>query len=308
MKVHWQGVFPAVTTQFQADFRLDTAATLRHLDALLAAGVDGLILLGTLGENCSLEYPEKLELLRAAVAHVRGRVPVLAGVAEYTTALACRFASAAEQTGVDGLMVLPAMVYKADGREAAAHFRAVARASRLPVMCYNNPVAYHVDLTPALFAELADEETLVAIKESSEDVRRITDIINAVGDRYLLFNGVDDLAMEAALLGARGWVAGLVNAFPAETVELWRLAAAGRYGGARALYRWFMPLLHLDTHVKLVQYIKLAQAECLLGSETVRPPRLPLEGAEREAVLGVLRRALACRPSLARRASEAPPR
>jgi 4-hydroxy-tetrahydrodipicolinate synthase len=297
MHVNWQGVFPAATTHFHPDLAVDTASTLRHLDALLGAGVHGLILLGTVGENCSLEYPEKLDLLRAAVAHVRGRVPVLAGVAETTTALACRFASAAEQAGVDGLMVLPAMVYKADAREAVAHFRAVARASRLPVMCYNNPVAYHVDLTPALFAELADEESLVAIKESSENVRRITDLVNAVGDRYVLFNGVDDLALEAALLGARGWVAGLVNAFPPESVELWRLATTGRYEEARALYRWFMPLLHLDTHVKLVQYIKLAEAECGLGPETVRPPRLPLEGPEREAVLGVIRRALASRPS-----------
>src|SRR6516162_621936 len=173
MNVDWKGVFPAATTQFQPDQSLDLPATTAHLGRLLDAGMDGLILLGTVGENCSLEYAEKLEVLRAAVRFVAGRVPVLTGVAETTTALACRFASAAEQAGVDGLMVLPAMVYKADGREAVAHFRAVARASRLPILCYNNPVAYHVDLTPGLFAELADEETLVAIKESSEDVRRI---------------------------------------------------------------------------------------------------------------------------------------
>jgi 4-hydroxy-tetrahydrodipicolinate synthase len=291
MRVDWHGVFPAVTTQFHADLAIDVPATLRHLDALLDAGVDGLILLGTLGENASLEYTEKLDLLRAAAAHVRGRVPVLAGVAECSTALACRFAADAGPAGANGLMVLPALAYKADAREAVAHFRAVAGASSLPIMVYNNPVAYHVDLKPGQLAELAGEQTLVAVKESSDDVRRITDLVNTVGDRYTLFIGVDDLALEAAFLGARGWVAGLVNAFPAETVQLWRLATAGRYEEARALYRWFTPLLHLDAHVKLVQYIKLAQAQCGLGSETVRPPRLPLEGAEREAVLGVIRQA-----------------
>jgi 4-hydroxy-tetrahydrodipicolinate synthase len=296
MHVDWRGVFPAATTQFHDDLHIDQGATLGHLDVLLDAGVDGVILLGSLGENCSLEYGEKLDLLRAAAAHVRGRVPVLAGVAEYTTALACRFAADAARAGADGLMVLPAMVYKADAREAVAHFRAVARASPLPIMVYNNPIAYSVDLTPKQLAELADEETLVSVKESSDDVRRITDLVNLLGDRYVLFNGVDDLALEAALLGAQGWVAGLVNAFPVETVRLWRLAMAGRYEETRALYRWFTPLLHLDAHVKLVQYIKLAQAECGLGSETVRPPRLPLAGPEREEVLVILRRALASRP------------
>jgi 4-hydroxy-tetrahydrodipicolinate synthase len=296
MHVDWHGVFPAVTTQFDDALRVDVPATLRHLDTLVRAGVDGLIVLGTLGENASLEYAEKLDLLRAAATHVRGRIPVLAGVAECSTAHACRFAADAARVGADGLMVLSALAYKADAREAVAHFRAVARASRLPVMLYNNPVAYHVDLTPAQLAELADEETLVAVKESSDDVRRITDLINAVGDRYLLFIGVDDLALEAALLGARGWVAGLANAFPAETVHLWRLATAGHFEEARALYRWLTPLLHLDAQVKLVQYIKLAQAQCGLGSERVRPPRLPLAGSERDAVLGVIRQALANRP------------
>jgi 4-hydroxy-tetrahydrodipicolinate synthase len=296
MRVDWKGIFPAVTTQFRPDQGLDLPATTRHLGRLLDAGMDGLILLGTVGENCSLEYAEKLEVLRAAVRSVNRRAPVLTGVAECSTALACRFAADAERAGVDGLMVLPAMVYKSDPRETLAHFRAVARASRLPVLCYNNPVSYGVDLTPEMFAQLADEETLVAIKESSENVRRITDLVNAVGDRYLLFNGVDDLALESVLLGATGWVAGLVNAFPEETRLLWDLATAGRWDEARAVYRWFTPLLHLDTHVKLVQYIKLAMAECGLGSETVRAPRLALEGREREEVLGVIRHALSHRP------------
>src|SRR5437763_1291699 len=183
MRVSWKGVFPAVTTQFTAEQGPDLAATARHVGRLLDAGMDGLIFLGTVGENCSLEYAEKLEVLRAMVRAVGGKVPVLTGVAEYTTALACRFAADAERAGVDGLMVLPAMVYKSDPRETIAHFRAVARASRLPVMCYNNPVSYGVDLTPEMFAQLAEVDTLVAIKESSEDPRRLTDLANAVGDR-----------------------------------------------------------------------------------------------------------------------------
>jgi 1-pyrroline-4-hydroxy-2-carboxylate deaminase len=296
MRINWQGIFPAVTTQFKADQGLDLTATTNHLGRLIDAGVDGLILLGTLGENCSMEYAEKLDVLRAGVKYVEGRVPVLAGVAECSTALACRFAADSEQLGVDGLMVLPAMVYKSDRRETIAHFRTVARASRLPVLCYNNPVSYGVDITPEMFAELADEENLVAIKESSDNVRRITDLVNAVGARYLLFNGVDDLALESALLGATGWVAGLVNAFPDESRLLWDLATSGRNEEAVRIYRWFTPLLHLDTHVKLVQYIKLAMAECGLGSETVRPPRLPLEGQERQSVLTIIRRCIATRP------------
>ncbi|MBI3468266.1 MAG: dihydrodipicolinate synthase family protein, partial [Planctomycetes bacterium] len=189
-----------------------------------------------------------------------------------------------------------AMVYKSDPRETITHFRAVAGASSLPIMCYNNPVSYGVDTTPEMFAELADEPAFVAIKESSENVRRITDLINTIGDRYILFNGVDDLVLESLTLGAEGWVAGLVNAFPRETRRLWDLATAGRYDEARTLYRWFTPLLHLDTHVKLVQYIKLAMAEVGLGSESVRPPRLTLVGEERERVLSIIRKAIATRP------------
>jgi dihydrodipicolinate synthase/N-acetylneuraminate lyase len=266
---------------------------------MIEAGIDGLILLGTVGENCSLEAAEKRAILRAAVDHVGGRIPVLSGVAEYTTALACRFATDAREAGVDGLMVLPGMVYKSDPRETLAHFRAVARATDLPIMVYNNPVSYGVDLSPAMFADLADEPTLVAIKESSENVRRITDLKNVVGDRYLLFCGVDDLVLESIILGATGWVSGLVNAFPRENRLLWDLALAGRFDEARAVYRWYTPLLHLDTHPKLVQYIKLAAAECGHGTETVRAPRLKIEGAEREDVLGLIRRAIATRPDVA---------
>lgn len=298
-EVNWSGVYPAATTQFMTNQDLDLEATAAHFRHLIAAGVDGLIVLGTLGESTVLEPEEKREVLRCAVEAAAGRVPVLAGVAENSTRMACRFAADAEALGLDGLMVLPAMIYKADARETMAHFRAVAQASTLPVMCYNNPVSYGVDITPEMFAELADEPTLVAIKESSDDPRRLTDIVNACGERYILFCGVDDLALEAALLGAVGWVAGLVNAFPEESVRLWRLAREGRWEEARTLYRWFTPVLHLDCHVKLVQYIKLAQAMCGLGSETLRAPRLPLEGEEHAQVSAIVQRALDARDKAA---------
>ena len=296
MKVNWKGVYPAATTEFHADQSLDLPATAKHIDAMIRAGVHGMIVLGTVGENCSLEPKEKLDVIRAAREAIAGRVPLLTGVAECTTAGACRFAVEAQKAGVDGLMVLPAMVYKADGREAMAHFRAVAKASDLPIMIYNNPVSYAVDVTPPMFAELADEPKFVAIKESSENVRRITDLINTVGDRYILMGGVDDLALESVMLGATGWVSGLVNAFPAENRLLWDLATAGKYDEAVNVYRWYTPLLHLDTHPKLVQYIKLANAECGLGSEVTRAPRLPITGAEREEVLGIIRKAIKTRP------------
>ena len=298
MTVQWRGVFPAATTQFHADHSIDIAATLAHLDAMLKAGIHGLVMLGTVGENCSLDYSEKLDILKATVDHVKGRVPVLTGVAECTTALACRFARDAQKAGVDGLMVLPAMVYKSDPRETMTHFRSVAAASDLPIMIYNNPVSYHVDITPEMFAELDNEPNFVAIKESSENVRRITDIKNVCGDRYILFCGVDDLVLESLLLGAEGWISGLVNAFPAENRLLWDLAASGRWAEALKVYRWYTPLLHLDTHVKLVQYIKLAVQECGLGSERVRPPRLPLVGEEREQILAIIRRGIATRPRI----------
>ena len=298
MEINWQGVFPAATTQFRADQSLDLASTSRHVEVMIEAGIHGLIMLGTVGENSALTYAEKLDVLRATVEHVDGRIPVLTGVAESSTATACQFAEDARKIGVDGLMLLPAMIYKADSRETMAHFRTVARATDLPIMCYNNPVAYSVDITPSMFAELADEPTLVAIKESSENVRRITDIKNVCGDRYIIFCGVDDLILESILVGAVGWVSGLVNAFPEENRLLWDLARRGEYAQALSLYRWYMPLLHLDTHPKLVQYIKLAEAECGLGSETVRAPRLPLVGEERDRILGIIRHGIATRPQV----------
>ncbi len=292
----WSGVFPAVCTQFHPDESLNIPDTLTHIDAMLAAGVNGLVMLGTVGENYTMTPAEKIELLRATTRHVAGRVPVLTGVAETTTAAAVKFAQAAQAAGATGLMVLPAMIYVADTAEAIHHFRKVADACDLPQMIYNNPVSYKVDIKPETFSQLADCGNIVAIKESSNDPRRVTDLINLYGDRFILFCGVDDLVMESHVLGATGWISGLVNAFPTENRLLWDLLEQGDLDHARAVYRWYTPLLHLDTMPKLVQYIKLAAQECGFGNERCRAPRLNLVGAEREAILGLIRRAIATRP------------
>jgi 4-hydroxy-tetrahydrodipicolinate synthase len=298
MSVSWRGVFPAVTTQFRPDGALDLASTQRGIDEQIRAGVHGLIMLGSVGENTALEAAEKRQVLAATKEAVARRVPILSGVAELTTAQAAQYARDCEKIGIDGLMVLPAMVYKADLREALAHFRAVAAASGLPIMIYNNPPAYNVDVTPEGFKELASERRIVAIKESTENLRRLTDIVNLTGDRYVLFCGVDDLILESMLLGAVGWVAGLVNVFPKESVRLYELAAKGEWEKARAIYRWFMPTLHLDTSPKLVQMIKLGQKLVGNGSETTRPPRLALEGEERQRVIRIYEDAIASRPKI----------
>lgn len=298
MNVNWHGVFPALTTQFREDESIDLEATAAHLEKMIESGIHGVILLGSVGENTALSHEEKLLVLSEMLPVVKGRIPVMSGVAENTTRTACSFAKDCEKIGIDGLMVLPAMIYKADRREAITHFRAIARASGLPIMVYNNPPSYFVDLTPDCFVELADEKTLVSIKESCGDPRRITDLKNTVGDRYILFSGVDDLVVESAMLGAVGWVSGLVNAFPNENRVLWEHCVAGRWTEAMELYRWYTPLLHLDTKIKLVQYIKMCMAEVGLGSEKTRAPRLRVEGAEREEVLRVIRQSLATRPKL----------
>src|SRR5439155_1218209 len=291
----------AVTTQFRRDQTLDLEATARHMEVLIGSGVSGLVMLGSLGENAALEPEEKRRVVEMAIKTSRGRVPVLSGVAESSTAAGCRYARDLEKLGADGLMVLPAMVYKADARETIAHFRSVARASGLPIICYNNPIAYGVDITPEMFAELADEPSLVAIKESSGNVRRITDLFNTLGNRYIIFNGVDDLALESVLLGADGWIAGVGLAFPRENQYLWDLATSGQWEKARAFYRWYTPLLHLDIPIKFVQYIKLAVQECGLGAEWVRAPRLPLEGQEREEILTIIHKAIQSRPEALKR-------
>ena len=297
MASDWTGVFPALMTEFTQDGTLDLDGTARHVESMLNAGVDGFVMLGTLGENASLAPEEKEAVLKTAVDTVAGRVPVLSGTAEYTSAFAIEHAKRAERAGCAGLMVLPCMVYHADARENVAHFKTVAANTDLPIMVYNNPVTYGIDLKPEQFEELAECKTIVAIKESSDDVRRITDLINQVGDRFTLFCGVDDIVVESVMLGASGWVAGLVNAFPHEAVQLYRLAAAGRIDEARALYRWFMPLLHLDCHAKLVQYIKLANAMTGEGSEWTRPPRLPLMGEERARIQAIIQAGIDKRPA-----------
>jgi len=292
----WTGVYPAVTTQFDAQLGLDLEATQRVQDAMIQEGVDGLVVIGTVGENNSLELGEKRAVLAAAKEVAKGRAPIIAGVSEFTTARAMQFARDAEAIGVDGLMVLPCMVYVPTQEELLAHFRAVAGASGLPIMLYNNPPAYRVSLSLDDLKALSEEETIVAIKESAPDSRRITDIINAVGDKLHVLSGLDDMALEGLLLGATGWVSGLTNAFPEESVALVKAARAGDLETARKIYRWFMPLLHLDAEHDLVQSIKLAEQIMGRGSERVRMPRMPLSGARRARVTAMVEQAAATRP------------
>jgi 4-hydroxy-tetrahydrodipicolinate synthase len=298
-RISWRGVFPAATTQFAPDLSVDLKATAGVQEALVRDGVHGMVVMGTVGENNSLEPDEKRAVLETAVKTVRGRVPVLTGVSEMTTPRAVAYARDAERLGANGLMVLPAMVYVPTPDELVAHFRAVAEATKLPIMLYNNPPAYRVSLDIDTIRKVADVPNIVCIKESAPDTRRFTDLYNAFGDRFVLFAGLDDVAMEAILLGASGWVSGLTNAFPRESLELWEALEARDLDRARAIYRWFMPLLHLDIGHKLVQQIKLAQHIAGLGSEMVRAPRLILEGAEREHVRAIVQRALDQRPRLA---------
>jgi dihydrodipicolinate synthase/N-acetylneuraminate lyase len=298
MTPHWTGVFPAITTQMHQDGSLDLEATARHTEALLSSGIKGLIYLGSLGENQPMTGEEKRLVISEMVKVVNGRVPVLSGVAESSTAEAARFVRDCEKLGAGGFMLMPAMLYKGAPDETMAHFRTVARATGLPIMIYNNPISYANDITPEMFAQLADQKNFVALKESAGDTRRITDLHNTVGGRYAIFTGVDNLMLESAVLGLDGWVAGSGIAFPMENQFLWELTRAGKWTEALAVYRWFTPLLHLDVSTKFVQYIKLAVQECGLGREWVRPPRLPLTGAERERVLRIIHEGIAARPKL----------
>ncbi|WP_029087391.1 dihydrodipicolinate synthase family protein [Brevundimonas aveniformis] len=292
----WKGVYPAATTQFAEDLSVDIGATRHVLDNLIRDGVHGLISLGTCGENNSLEADEKRAVLTAAVEVSAGRVPVISGVSEMTTARAVRFAQDAEALGVDGLMVLPAMVYVPTLDELVAHFTAVAQATRLPIMIYNNPTAYRVSVGMDALERLAELPNIVAVKESAPDTRRFTDLINAFGDRFVLMAGLDDVALEGLILGAEGWISGLTSAFPAESVALYDAFVAGDLPRALEIYRWFMPLLHLDAEHDLVQSIKLSEQIMGRGSERVRPPRLPLSGARRAEVEAMVRDAAARRP------------
>jgi 1-pyrroline-4-hydroxy-2-carboxylate deaminase len=292
----WSGVFPAATTQFDLALEVDLSATQKVQKALLRDGVHGLVLMGTVGEGNSLTAEEKRSVLGAAVEVSEGKVPVIAGVSEFTTAAAVRFARDAERIGADGLMVLPAMVYVPTPAELEHHFRAVAAATGLPIMLYNNPPSYRVNIDIPTLNRLADVPNIVSIKESAPDSRRFTDIVNAFGDRFVLFAGLDDIAFEGLSLGAKGWVSGLTNAFPAESLLLYEALRNGDLQTARRIYRWFMPLLHLDSEHDLVQSIKLAEQIMGRGSERVRPPRLPLSGERRAAVITMVERARDSRP------------
>ena len=293
----WSGVFPAVVTHMHPDQSLDLPTCARHWEALIDAGVSALIVCGSLGENQTLLPEEKRTVVKHALEVAAGRLPVVCGVAETSTRAAIRYLHDCEQLGAAGFMIMPPMVYKPDPRETAHWFRTLAAATPLPWMLYNNPVGYHTDVTPEQFAELADVPNLHAIKESSANTRRITELRNLTGDRYRIFTGVDDLFLESAILGIDGWVCGSGIAFPKENQQLWDLAQAGRWDECRTLYRWSQPLMKLDTHLHFVQYIKLLCQETGLGSEWVREPRLPLTGAERDHVLYIIRSALANRPA-----------
>ncbi|WP_377275455.1 dihydrodipicolinate synthase family protein [Rhizobium sp. R86522] len=296
MTTGWHGVFPAATTQFHEDLSVDIDATQRVLDALVNDGVNGLIVMGTCGENNSLDPEEKRTILKAAVEVVNGRVPIVTGVSEFDTRRASAYARDAEKIGADGLMLLPAMVYVPKPHELVAHFKTVAEATGLPIMLYNNPPAYRVNIGAEVLEALDGVKNIKAVKESAPDPRRFTDLINAFGDRYDIFAGLDDVALEGMMLGAKGWVSGLTSAFPAELVALVAAADRGDWMEARRIYRWFMPLLHLDAEHDLVQSIKLAEQIMGRGSERVRMPRMPLQGARRAEVTDMVEKAAATRP------------
>jgi 4-hydroxy-tetrahydrodipicolinate synthase len=298
LKPDWAGVFPAVTTQFREDLSLDVDATARIMEGLIRDGVSGLIVCGTVGENCSLSRDEKIAVMEAGKAVARGRVPVIGGIAEFTSAFAIDMAKEAARIGLDGVMVMPALVYSSKPHETAAHFRSVAKATDLPVMVYNNPPIYKNDVTPEILASLVDCETIVCFKESSGDTRRFTDLRNLAGDRFVLFAGLDDVVVESIMVGAVGWVSGLSNAFPREGETLFRLASTGRYDEAMSLYQWFMPLLHLDARPDLVQCITLCEHIMGRGTQWTRPPRLPLSPEERAEIEAMMKDALATRPQL----------
>ena len=293
----WEGIFPAVTTKFTEDDKLDVKEMERCFRLQIEAGVDGLVVCGSLGESSTLDPDEKLEVLKIAIDVAEGR-PVLLTISDGSTRNAQKLAERGAKAGAAGFMVLPGLPYKSDRRETITHYTAVARAGGLPVMIYNNPVAYGVDITPEMLAEMAAEPLFAAVKESSDDVRRVTEIINLTGDRFQIFAGVDNLALESFAMGAVGWIAGLVAAFPAETVAIWRLVRAGRMAEALEIYRWFRPLLDVDVSTKLVQNIKLVEALVINSNDRCRPPRLPLVGAERERIVKIVEKALANRPKL----------
>lgn len=288
----WTGVFPAVTTKLNKDGSINFEATQSSIERLIAAGVSGVIVLPMLGENASLSQDEKEKVIRAAKEVVKGRVPLLSGLAEITTDIAAATAKKFQGYGAEGLMVFPSIGYKTDPRETADWYRNIAKASDLPIMIYNNPIAYGVDVTPAILKELADLPTIVAVKEETGDVRRVTDMYIELGNRYQIFCGVDDQIVESMSLGAVGWVSGMTNAWPKECVKIFELCRDGRYAEAREIYHIMTPSFHLDTHVKLVQYIKFAEHMVYGAPEWCRAPRLPLVGEERARVTAILQKAI----------------
>jgi 4-hydroxy-tetrahydrodipicolinate synthase len=294
---HWKGIFPAVTTKFHADESIDAEGTARHIEFQIANGIHGLVTCGSLGEASTLKLEEKLQVAEIALKAAKGRIPVLANVSETSTREALRYIDGANALGVSGFMVMPSVIYVADAREAMLNVRTMAEAAQKPIMVYNNPVAYRVDLKPQHMLELADCPWIAAIKESTDNIRRITDLRNTVGERYQLFLGVDDLAYEGLALGCDGLLAGVGCAFPRETVALYDLMKAGEFAEALKLYQWMTPMLHLDVSTKLVQNLKLIDFLVGVGTEHMRRPRLPLIGAERAAVEAIVRKALATRPA-----------
>ncbi len=296
--VSWKGVYPAVLTPFKKDDTIDYEIFKVNIDEQLNAGIDGIILAGSLGETSTLSNTEKNDLLVYTKELVQNKVPVVMNIAEQSTKVAIQAAKDAEERGADGLMLLPPMRYKADDRETLEFFKAVAESTSLPIMIYNNPVDYKIMVTLEMFDILAGIPNIQAVKESSRDVTNVTRMINRFGDRFSIMCGVDPLAMESLCMGADGWVAGLVDAFPRETVAIYRLIKAGHYYEALKIYRWFLPVLELDIHPKLVQYIKLAATVAGISTEEVRAPRLVIEGEERKAVLAIINKAMKSRPTL----------
>ncbi|PWJ43750.1 dihydrodipicolinate synthase family protein [Sediminitomix flava] len=298
MKLTWKGVYPAVTTKFTNEDTLDLVNFSKNIEAQVNAGVDGIILGGTLGEASTLDTNEKSLLVKTTVDQLEGKLPVIINIAEASTRDAIKAAEQAQKDGATGLMMLPPMRYKATDFETVTYFKEVARSTDLPIMIYNNPVDYKIEVTLDMFDALSSESNIQAVKESTRDISNVTRMQSAFGERYKVLTGVDTLAMESLVMGADGWVAGLVCAFPRETVAIFKLVKAGLIKEARAIYQWFLPLLELDINAQLVQNIKLAEVATGLGTENVRAPRLPLQGAERERVLQIIQEGIASRPEL----------
>ena len=298
MNVRWKGVYPAITTKFTSDDKLDMDLFIKNMNEQIEAGIDGIVLGGTLGEASTLTQSEKAVLVSETQKIVDDKIPVILNIAEQSTADAVRIAKEAEKNGIDGFMLLPPMRYAADSNETVEYFKSVANSTKLPIMIYNNPIDYKIPVTLEMFDKLADIDNINAVKESTRDATNVTRMINRFGNRYKILSGVDTLALESLIMGADGWVAGLVCAFPKETVAIYRLAKSGRIKEAINIFRWFLPLLELDINSKLVQNIKLAETYTGIGSEFVRAPRLHLNGTERENVVNIIEESLKSRPTL----------